>query len=132
MEFKEKKSIYMQIADYFFDNILKEVWQKDDKIPSVREMAVQLEVNPNTVMRAYAHLQDKGVIYNKRGIGYFVSPQAEHEVKAMKKEDFMNTALPEFYKMVKLLGIDFNELSEGYKAFLENPSDKTTSHQSSK
>lgn len=119
MEFKEKKSIYMQIADYFFDNILKRVWQKEDKIPSVREMAVQLEVNPNTVMRAYSHLQDKGVIYNKRGIGYFVSPQAENEVKNMKKEDFMSNALPEFYRMVKMLGIDFKELSDGYKEFLK-------------
>ena len=118
MEFKEKKSIYMQIADYFFDNILKGIWQMEDKIPSVREMAVMLEVIPNTVMRAYAHLQDKGVIYNKRGIGYFVSPQAKNEVKDMKKEDFMNNALPDFYRVVKLLEIDFEELSEGYKDFV--------------
>ncbi|MBF9017350.1 MULTISPECIES: GntR family transcriptional regulator [unclassified Oceanispirochaeta] len=128
MEFKEKKSIYIQIADFFFDNILKKIWQKEDKIPSVREMAVQLEVNPNTVMRAYAHLQDKGVIYNKRGIGYFVSPQAENEVKAMKKEDFMSNALPEFYKIVKLLDIDFRELAEGYKDFLKKELNNEDKH----
>lgn len=128
MEFKEKKSIYIQIADYFSDNILKEIWQKEDKIPSVREMAVQLEVNPNTVMRAYSHLQDKGIIYNKRGIGYFVSPQADNEVKAMKKEDFLNNALPDFYRMVKLLGIDFLELAEGYKEFLKREDKNEEKH----
>ncbi|MDA3958863.1 GntR family transcriptional regulator [Oceanispirochaeta sp.] len=119
MEFKEKKSIYIQIADHFSDNILKGIWQKEDRIPSVREMAVQLEVNPNTVMRAYAHLQDKSVIYNRRGIGYFVTPEAEKEVKAMKKEDFMNHTLPEFYKLIKLLDIDMKELTQGYKEFLK-------------
>ena len=119
MEFKDKKSIYVQIAEHFSDNILKGLWHKEDRIPSVREMAVQLEVNPNTVMRAYAHLQDKGVIYNQRGIGYFVSPEADKEVKAMKKEDFMNQTLPEFYKMVRLLDIDIKELTDGYEEFLK-------------
>lgn len=128
MEFKEKKSIYMQIADFFFDNILKKIWQKDDKIPSVREMAVQLEVNPNTVLRAYAHLQEKGVIYNKRGIGYFVSPQAENEVKAMKKEDFFNNTLPEFYRMVKLLDIDIAQVNKGYIDFLKNGENNENKH----
>ncbi|QEN09408.1 GntR family transcriptional regulator [Oceanispirochaeta crateris] len=120
MEFKERKSIYVQIADYFSDNILKGVWQKEDRIPSVREMAVQLEVNPNTVMRAYAHLQEAGVIYNKRGIGYFVSPGAVKELKAMKKEDFMKQTLPEFYRMITLLDINIQELTEGYEKFLKD------------
>jgi len=119
MEFKDKQSIFIQIADYFSDNIIRGVWQSEDRIPSVREMAVQLEVNPNTVMRAYAHLQEKSIIYNKRGIGYFVSPEAVKEIEAMKKEDFMNHALPEFYRMVKLLGIDMNELARGYEEFLK-------------
>lgn len=119
MEFKEKKSIYVQIADYFTENILKGNWKADDRISSVREMAVQLEVNPNTVMRAYAHLQEKGIIYNKRGIGYFVSIEAEQEVKAMKKEDFMKNSLPEFYRTIKLLGINFKELEEGYREYIK-------------
>jgi len=119
MEFKDRKSIFIQIADHFSDNIIKGVWQTEDRIPSVREMAVQLEVNPNTVMRAYSHLQDKSIIYNKRGIGYFVSPEAVKEIKTMKKEDFMNNTLPEFYRMVRLLDIDINELTKGYEAFLK-------------
>ncbi len=119
MEFKDKKSIFIQIADHFSENIMTGEWQKEDRIPSVREMAVQLEVNPNTVMRAYAHLQEKSIIYNKRGIGYFVSPDALKEIKAMKKEDFMSHTLPEFYKTVKLLEIDMRELAEGYERFLK-------------
>jgi DNA-binding transcriptional regulator YhcF (GntR family) len=119
MEFKDKKSIFIQIADYFSDNIIKGIWQMEDRIPSVREMAIQLEVNPNTVQRAYAHLQEKSIIYNKRGIGYFVSDEAVKEIKTMKKEDFINHTLPEFYKMVRLLDIDMKELAEGYTAFLK-------------
>ncbi len=128
MEFKDKKSIYIQIADYFSDNILQGIWMAEDKIPSVREMAVQLEVNPNTVMRAYALLQEKGVIYNKRGIGYFLSPEAEKEVKLMKKEEFITNTLPEFYKMVKLLEIDFQELVDGYGRFLEEEAGNEEQH----
>ena len=72
MEFKEKKSIYVQIADHICENIVKGIWKEGDRIASVREFAVDIEVNPNTVMRAYSYLQDEGIIYNKRGIGYFV------------------------------------------------------------
>ncbi len=128
MEFKEKKSIYIQIAEYFSDNILKGVWQVEDKIPSVREMAVQLEVNPNTVMRAYALLQERGIIYNKRGIGYFLAPEAEKEVKSMKKDEFISSTLPEFYRMVRLLEIDFEELKEGYREFLEKEAGHEEKH----
>ena len=82
MEFRENQPIYMQIADYFCNNILSTEWKQDEKIPSVREVAVIMEVNPNTAMRAYTYLQEKEIIYNKRGIGYFVAPEADssHEV----------------------------------------------------
>ncbi|MEX1302542.1 MAG: GntR family transcriptional regulator, partial [Desulfotignum sp.] len=74
MEFQKKDAIYLQIADLMCERILLEDWQENNRIPSVREMAVDLEVNPNTVMRAYAFLQQQGIIFNKRGIGYFVAP----------------------------------------------------------
>ena len=73
MEFKENQAIYLQIANRFFENILKKKWDSGDKIPSIRDMAVEFEVNPNTTMRTFNYLQDKGIIYNKRGIGYFLA-----------------------------------------------------------
>lgn len=78
MEFNNKKSIYLQIADYFYENILRKQMNDNDRIPSVRELAIKIEVNPNTVMRTYQHLQEEQIIYNKRGIGYFIAEQA-HE-----------------------------------------------------
>ncbi|MCK5673954.1 MAG: GntR family transcriptional regulator, partial [Spirochaetales bacterium] len=73
MQFKDKKAIYIQIADKIADNILSERWKEEERIPSVREMAVNMEVNPNTIARTYTYLQDMQIITNKRGIGYFVS-----------------------------------------------------------
>ena len=87
MEFRDKQAIYLQIADHFCENILLEKWKPGDRIPSVREMAVNMEVNPNTVMRTFTYLQDKEIIFNKRGIGYFVSEDGLKRTINLKKED---------------------------------------------
>lgn len=70
MDFKDTQAIYMQIADFVCDNIVSGKWSGDGRIPSVRELGMQLEVNPNTVMRAYEWLENRQIIYNKRGIGF--------------------------------------------------------------
>ena len=74
MEFDQHKPIYLQIADAICERILTGQWPEGDRIPSVRECGVSLEVNPNTVARSYDELSTEGIIHNKRGIGYFVSP----------------------------------------------------------
>jgi GntR family transcriptional regulator len=117
MEFNESQAIYLQIADYFFDNILLKKWNTDDRIPSVREIAVKLEVNPNTVMRTYTLLQDKGIIYNKRGIGYFVSANAYDLVCSIKKEAFANIEMPQFFKTMQLLNITIDDIQSHYKNY---------------
>ena len=114
MEFKDGKAIYMQIADYISENILKGEWKEGDRIASVREFAVDVEVNPNTVMRAYSYLQDEGIIYNKRGIGYFVGEESMEKVMKLKKEDFISKELPYFFKILDMLNIDFDSLKTMY------------------
>ena len=69
MDFKENKAIYLQIADRICEEILTGVFREEERVPSVREYAVKVEVNVNTVMRSYDKLQGDGVIYNRRGIG---------------------------------------------------------------
>ncbi|GAB3195159.1 DNA-binding transcriptional regulator YhcF (GntR family) [Pontibacter aydingkolensis] len=69
MEFKGNQAIYLQIANHFFENIFRKEWAAGDKIPSIRDTAVEFEVNPNTTMRTFIYLQDKDVIFNKRGVG---------------------------------------------------------------
>jgi len=115
MEFRDKQAIYMQIADYFSNNIMQEEWKADEKVPSVRQLAIDLEVNPNTVMRTYTHLQESGVIYNKRGIGYFVSPSAKTILIDMIKQQFIEVELPEFYRKMQLIGLTIKDLEEMFK-----------------
>ena len=77
----------------------------DERIPSVRELGVLLEVNPNTVMRAYECLQNQNIIYNKRGVGFFVSEDASLRVAERKRTEFIGQVLPEFFHRMKLLDI---------------------------
>ncbi|KAA2238870.1 GntR family transcriptional regulator [Chitinophaga agrisoli] len=117
MEFKENEAIYLQIAAFVCDQILMGKWPADQKIPSVRDMAVELEVNPNTVMRSYEFLQGQEIIYNKRGLGLFVAADAFAKVKAYRKEDFLRQNLPEFFKNMYLLDISIEEISKLYTKF---------------
>ena len=80
MTFKENKPIYLQIADRIMDEILQEVYEEEGRILSVREYAGIVEVNANTIVRTYDYLQSQGIIYNKRGLGYFVSTGAAQKI----------------------------------------------------
>jgi GntR family transcriptional regulator len=82
MRFENGRSIYEQIVEYIENQVLAGTWQPDDRIPSVRELAVELGSNSNTVQRSFALLQDEGAIYNQRGVGYFVSPDAPDRTRA--------------------------------------------------
>ena len=114
MEFKERQAIYLQIGEHICENILRKIWKEGEKIPSVREMAVNIEVNPNTVMRTYGYLQDMGIIFNRRGIGYFVSEDAYEKTRDLKKNNFINHELPDIFNTMELLKITFDDLRELY------------------
>ncbi|MEI6821095.1 MAG: GntR family transcriptional regulator [Bacteroidota bacterium] len=120
MEFKEPQAIYLQIAEYICERILLGVWKPDEKILSVRELGVQLEVNPNTTMRAYEFLQNKEIIYNKRGIGFFVSADAIEKVSAFRRQQFLENDLPVFLKNMHILDININEIEKYYLEFLKS------------
>jgi len=112
MEFKNKQAIYLQIADYVCDHILSGKWQAGEKMISIRELSILLEVNPNTVLRTYDYLQQQDVIFTKRGIGYFVSETAPDRILGMRRQRFFEQDLPEFAKKMQLLGIRFDEIRE--------------------
>lgn len=115
MEFRKGKTIYEQIGDIVRENILTEKWKSGQKILSVRELAAEIEVNPNTVMRSYSILQDHGIIANKRGVGFFVTDEAKKLIYTMDKEAFIQEELPLLFKKMKLLGIQFEDLKSLYK-----------------
>lgn len=112
MKFTDKKPIYQQIADHFCRSILQKKWIPGDRIPSVRETAVAMEVNPNTAMRAFHYLQDHNIADKKRGVGYFVSERAYKEVLELKRAEFIEQDLPVFFRKMELLGYTCDELQE--------------------
>lgn len=115
MEFKDSQAIYLQIADYICEGIMQLNWKEGDRIPSVRELAVTMEVNPNTVIRTFNYLQDKGIIYNKRGLGYFVSPDGRTLTLELKKESFLKEEMPKFIKSMKLLGLKVSDIEKYFE-----------------
>ena len=126
MEFRKQQSIFLQIGDYIYDNILMKKWQAGDRIPSIRELAVDVEVNPNTVMRAYAYLQERGVIYNQRGIGYFIADQAYENTRQLKLKDFIKHELSRLSKTLDLLGLKLEDLADLHQKHTEDSTGEET------
>lgn len=118
MDFNPNKAIYLQIVDHICEQILLNTWSVETKIPSVREMAVELGVNPNTVMRTYDFLQQHNIITNKRGVGFFVTADSLSQIKKYKKEVFMKEDLPQVFKNIYLLDISLEELKDKYQSFI--------------
>ena len=119
MTFSNDKPIYLQMVDRLCDEILSGVYQDDDRIPSVREYAVLLEVNTNTAVKAYEQLAREEIIYNKRGLGYFVTPGAKKQILKARKNEFMKERLPELFRLMQLLDISIDDVVETYKKITE-------------
>lgn len=115
MEIKEPKTIFVQIAERLCDEILLGHYKDDERIPSVREYAALVEVNANTIVRSYDYLQGENIIYNKRGLGYFVSPGAAKQILSVRQEIFRKITLPEFVSQVHQLNIPLSEIDEALK-----------------
>ena len=124
MEFKESQAIYLQIGNYVCEQILLGRWKEGERLLSVRELGVALEVNPNTVMRTYDFLQNREIIFNKRGVGYFVSDDAKQKILHYRKKQFLEQDLPLVFKNMTLLGMTFKELENEYNNYLKNHEDK--------
>ena len=118
MTFSNDKAIYVQMADRLCDEILSGKYQDDDRIPSVREYSVLLEVNTNTAVKAYDELARENIIYNKRGLGYFVTPGAKKQILKERKKEFMKERLPELFRQMQLLGITLEDVKNEYNAQL--------------
>lgn len=116
MNFKDSKSIFLQIAERIEDEILQQKYPEGERIPSVREYAAAVEVNVNTVMRSYEYLQNYAIIFNKRGIGYFTAEGAGDTIRKVRKEAFMKDFVPELFRQMRLLGITPEEILKDYKA----------------
>ena len=116
MAFSNDKAIYLQMADRLSDEILVGTYKAFDRVPSVREYAARLGVNANTAVKAYDQLSQEGVIFNKRGLGYFVAEDARRHIKDTRRAVFLKSVLPEMVRQMKLLDISFDDIKEAFNA----------------
>jgi len=119
MEFRDNPAIYIQIAEYMCEQILLGKWKLGEKIMSIRDMAIAIEISPNTVQRAYDFLQQKNIITNKRGVGYFTEPDAAEQILQFRRSQFMENELPLFLRNLYLLKIDPAEIKTYYNKFIK-------------
>lgn len=122
MEFEQPKGIYLQIADQIRDRILQGEWAAGERIPSIRELAVSVGVNPNTVTKSYQALTDRRIIENQRGLGYFVAANAKQTILQEMKSEFIQEELPRVFRTMRLLDMSMDELAEHYCDKGENKS----------
>jgi len=120
MEFRENQAIYIQIAEYVCEQILLKKWNLGEKIVSIRELAIAMQVTPNTVQRAYDFLQQREIITNKRGIGYFTETDALNRILAFRRELFVANDLPVFFRNMYLLKMDFKEVKNLFDEFTQS------------
>ena len=119
MNFKDSKAIYLQIAERIEDEIVQGTYIEDSRIPSVREYAMLVEVNANTVMRSFDYLQTQEIIYNKRGLGYFVAQDARTRIITLRQTLFLNEKLPHFFSELQSLDISIQEIKTRYQAYVK-------------
>jgi len=112
MDFVNKQPIYKQICDLFCEIILRKEWRVHTEIPSVSEIAVLAEVNPNIVLRAYEYLKNHGIIYSKPDKGYFIAEQGYANTLEIRKTEFIQKDLPDIVHTIELIGLSVDDLIE--------------------
>ena len=114
--FNKDRPIYLQISDRICDEILSGAYADDQRIPSVRDYATLMQVNINTVMKTYEELSRSGIIYQRRGMGYFVTAGAGSAIQRQRKDDFMHKTLAEMFRQMRLLDISIDEVVSAFRA----------------
>ncbi|MFE8703288.1 GntR family transcriptional regulator [Cytobacillus sp. FJAT-54145] len=115
-EFQASKPIYMQIVEKITKQIVRNELSPGDKLPSVREMAIQSGVNPNTIQRTYSELERMEIVETRRGQGTFVSENTE--VLQGLKVDLQREIIETFIQNMKDLGFSEEEILKGVNKFL--------------
>ena len=128
IQFREDRPIYRQIVDYSLGCILTGNWSPGMRVPSVREMAVQLAVNTHTVLKAYEFLQDHGLIESRRGMGFYLADDAMERVNELRREEFFSNMIPTLAKEMELLKISIPDLCLHLEKALDNKENKTITY----
>lgn len=113
--FTQDRPIYLQICDRICNEILAGKYADDARIPSVRDYGAILQVNANTAVKAYEQLSRDEIIYQRRGMGYFVTAGARDKIMQSRRQQFIDTKLKELFHEMDLLGISMEDVITEYK-----------------
>ncbi|MDE6521766.1 MAG: GntR family transcriptional regulator [Muribaculaceae bacterium] len=116
----DNRPIYVRLADQICDRILLEDYRKLERIPSVREYAVSQQVNPATAARAFEILERQGVIFNKRGLGFFVTEDAVEIIRKLRLETLLGEESDLFFSRLAVLEVTPEQLRDMYAKFLSS------------
>ena len=114
MKINDTTPVFLQIKLWLEDNILRGNWSVGTQLLSVRELAAEFGVNPNTVARTYERLTLEGTVTSVRGVGYLVAEKAFENIIARRREEFYNNTLPSLVEPMHLLGIPPEEITKLY------------------
>ncbi|MDO4518404.1 MAG: GntR family transcriptional regulator [Bacillota bacterium] len=117
MEFKNGKPIYSQIVDELTMRIVNGTYKQGDKLPSVRELAVEMGVNPNTMQRALAELERNGLVYTERTNGRFVTEE-ENMLKELRS-GLVEEYIAEFVEKLHQIGMEDREIEAAIAKWLK-------------
>lgn len=123
LDLLDHRPLYEQIKDKIKLLIINGVLHTDEKIPSVRELAQQLTINPNTIQRAYRDLESEGYIYSIRAKGSFVAPSENVESKVKMKA--LETEFSDMVRKARFLGVEKQELFDKIDEIFKEVSDDT-------
>ena len=104
LDFGDHRPLYEQIKEKFKELIISGAMTENDKIPSVRELAATLAINPNTIQKAYKDLENEGYIYSQRARGSFVAPQSS--IARQEQTGRMLSELEELLQKMKFCGVE--------------------------
>lgn len=114
----DNRPIYIRLADQICDRILLNEYRPLERIPSVREYAVTQQVNPATAARAFEILERQGVIFNKRGLGFFVAESANDIIRKTRLETLLGEESELFFSRLSVLEVSPDQLREMYSEYL--------------
>lgn len=121
MIYYSDKALFVKIAERLCDDILAERYREGDRVPSVRELAAEYEVNTNTALRAFEVLQRDGILLQQRGIGMLVAKGAKRKILNARKKEFLQREMPEFLHRLDLLGLTIDDVCIAWQEYKEQP-----------
>jgi DNA-binding transcriptional regulator YhcF (GntR family) len=108
--FDDRSPIYLQIANGIKDDVLSGALKEDEQVMSTNQYAAFYQINPATAAKGFAALVDEGVLYKKRGIGMFVSPDARAKLRTGRRERFFSEVVEPMLAEARMIGVPVDEI----------------------